>query len=430
MSQRIAYRNTNNDLASETTIFKLLLFVLNPCLAFVVSLFSVKKKSSYLIFFLFGMVFCWSMYMRPVMMGQDGYIDFVNITYRFYNQADMTFSQLIDAMADTFNGTGGGEKDLYNLMINWITMQFSRNYHLMYVIASVPFSYFMLKSLWTITSDNVRFRNSLICFLILALFILPKDIFNVQNFRYSTATWIAVYAMLKIFYYGEKKKYILIALTPLIHASFWFLVLVVIVYLLTLKRNPKMWLTIYWISIPFAFFSSDLLGMIDVSVLPDFLSRWAESFLSDSAVKEYGMDRMYSGSGFFWVSVIIALLKMVMIALAPVVIWKSGNINSQNQKSFFTFFIAYAAFVNFVQVVPVLGSRFYGVGLIMLAFLWFKTMIHDIRYRKYFYIYCLLYCFDVYKQTIPHYAKVLDARFFFSDLVSLIVHNLGVTHYV
>ena len=72
MSQRIAYRNTNNDLASETTIFKLLLFVLNPCLAFLVSLFSVKKKSSYLIFFLFGMVFCWSMYMRPVMMGQDG----------------------------------------------------------------------------------------------------------------------------------------------------------------------------------------------------------------------------------------------------------------------------------------------------------------------------------------------------------------------
>ena len=398
------YKNDNS-----LFIAKLILFIMWPFGAFVISLFKPNARSSYIIYWLFGMLFCWSM----CFYGEG--IDFSNIVLRFYMQPDMAFYEFWDRCLNLYAGDSN-DKDIYNLFLNWFVHQFSDNFHTLFWVASIPFLYFMLNSLKFVVNDNSRFSTSFYCYVIILLFLLPKDIFDVQNFRFATATWISIYSIIKVYYCGCYRYLIMLLLTPFIHSSFWFFVCVLIIYIL-LYRMPIRY--IYYISLPFAVIATGILSNVDYSILPISLSNWAEDYTSEESQQLYGMNA--KGTGFYWVFELFNYLKIVVYAIAIIIIMHSKELEEADCriKRLFDFQLFFLTIVNFCQAIPVLGSRFLNNSMILTVFLWYKIMYPN---KNRMLLLMLFSCiFDILYTKVKHYSMIVDSDFYISNLYYLIV---------
>lgn len=394
---------------------KLLLFIFCPFGAFVLSLLDPSKKSSYVIYWLFGILFCWLMYFKG-----PG-IDFNNIVLRFYSQPDLSFHELICRMTNIYSGESA-DKDVYNLLLNWVVRQFTNNFHVLFAVAAIPFLFFMLKSLKFITDDKERFSNDIICYIVILLFLLPKDIFSVQNFRFATATWMGIYSVIKIFYSRERIYLILLCLTPLIHSSFWFYVGLVVVYFFFKGSSSIKY--IYYLSLLFVFIPIDILSGINFSLLPASLANWAQHYISEDMQQIYGMNA--KGSGYRWVSDAFEYMKIISYTIAIITMINGKILNNikDGSRRLFNFHLWSLSIINFCQVIPVLGTRFLNNSMIITIFLWYKIMYPK---KNWVIVLMLFSCsFEILYTKVKHYSMVISSDLFYQNLISLISKHWGV----
>lgn len=420
MYSNIVYKNKNNDLGSPITIIKLILFIIWPFGTFLYSFKSPSKYSSYLIFFLFTLLFSWSMYYDDYYR----YIDFIAVSERFYQIGLMSPNEIWQSLINIFS-EDAEYRDIYNLALVSLVRTFTPNFHVQYVVAAIPFSLFLLGSLRYLV-DNEKFRVDFFGILLIFLFILPKDIFNIQNFRFSTATWMAVYGIFRYYISKSKAGALWIFLTPLVHSSFWFLVVVVLLYYIS-RHFQGIIKILFFVSIPFSFISSDLFMGADLSFLPDVLNQWAENYLDKEAYKSYGMDNVWSGTGMFFVRIFCHIIRTIIYILIPILIISQHKTSVAIKKnSDFLFFYIFLFFiVNMIQSIPVLGVRFYGVVRILSIVVYIKYLFP--KYRIIMYILLFSCSYEILYEFIPHYQKVLDLDFIYSNTLTLISKHWGVT---
>lgn len=418
----------NYNKASNQYIGKLLLFLVWPFGAFLYSLKSANSRSSYLIYVLFGMLVCWSMFYN----NEGAYLDFIFYAHAFYAQESVSFSEMIDNVKDILIGNNPHQKDIYQYVVIWFSRSLSENFHVMFLIASIPFLYFMLKCVKMVTSDKLRFSNTLLCLILLFLFIFQRDIIRVQNFRFATATWVFIYSLLMT-YYCDSKKHILLALvTPLIHASFSILCVLLLLYEFVLKRHRYLLRLFFYISIPFAFIENDLFSNLNISFLPSHIVQWVERNFSEESFKSWGFGNNYTGTGFYLVGVFFFLLQRICYILVPILIFRAEKKlkMTQSESCVFYCFVFLFAVVNMIQTLPVLGSRFWSVVAILNTFMLIKFLYRDKSNRNFIYVYIFSFILTIYSSYIPLYLRLLPGDFFYNNAVSLIVRNIGVTNYV
>lgn len=416
MVHDIAVEKSTNK--SKTAVLKLLLFFLWPFGSFLYALlYRPNSKSSYCVYFLWGLLFCWSIYYSP---WDSFYIDFVTIVEKFYD-TQLTFSELCDRIIGilTLSSYTDGA-DFYNIVVYWLSHQFSSNFHFMYVIAGIPFLYCMLYSLRFITQDQY-FKANIYGYILLFLFVLPCSIFAIQNFRFSTGFWCCVFLILKVFY-EQKKKYIpLFIVLPFIHYSFWLVIVVFLVFSF-LKGHNKLIKWILICSIPFAVIPINAIldSFTNSNLLPILLTEKGDAYLSDEATANWGMYANGMRSYFKVIQSIIAVVAtyiMLMYIEKQEVDKRLCNLLKLLCILLFT--------VNFINVVPVIGERFYLLCRTLCIFLWFKICPQ----KKYFiWIFLAGAALDIYEISML-YMKVLTPDFFYSNLFWLVVKNIGITHY-
>lgn len=354
---------------NEETGFKLVLFCFWPFGAFLYSLRNAASISSYIIYFLFGVVFCW--HMNPT--GLDRYDDLMGIMDRVI-ATNYSWSDICTQAAKYFTFTDETSKELYENFLIFLSKSLSPNPHVFFALASIPYLVFMLKSLRLITTDK-KFDTSLYGLMILALFVMPRDIITVQNPRFTTAVWIAVYATIKFFQekHPSIKYVLLIAITPLIHSGFWAY-LIIFAASIVLSRYPKLTIWLLYISVPFSYLSYDLLTAIDFSFLPPTLEKWANGYLSEKSYSKFVLNE--GGSGFYWVQLGADFLRKTAYLIIPLVLWKYKDAPDVKEKfgKLFNYYIFFYAFVNFIQFVPVIGGRLLWIVQILSIYLLFKIV--------------------------------------------------------
>lgn len=125
------YQLEPND--AKELIIKLVLFVIWPFAAFLGSLLRPTSKSSFVIYFLFGILFCW--HMDPV--GLVRYDDYLG-TQRVFLHFKYTMSDVYEKFLAYITFVGK-DKEIYSIFLNAVTRLFSDNYHLFFAIASIPY---------------------------------------------------------------------------------------------------------------------------------------------------------------------------------------------------------------------------------------------------------------------------------------------------
>ncbi len=393
-------------------LIKFLLLLIWPVGALLFSLATPKSKSSLAVFFIFGLLFGWSLDFQGGM-----YMDIIHVIERFHKQQITSSSDLQRTITYFFAGNGQ-DRDLYNILINWVTLQFTTNYHCMYLIAAIPFMLFMVGSINTITSSP-KFKNGIYGTLLVFLFILPKDFFTLQNFRFATATWMAIFCTIRYFTHLKSGylKYLLgLLCLPLIHSSFYFYDIVFAIYAITrfFKIRYKTAFIFFCCSIPFAFFNFDVMSAVNVNILPRNIGKWAELYLSEKAASNYGTYQL-TGSRMY---LVCTFGKFISYFYGTYILTKSlKGRESSELNAFMIFFLIFFGFVNIVQFVPVLGFRFFDLARILFIFLWF---IMEYPRKNRYLLLILLFCtYDIIYAGIDHYARSVDPSFWISDIFSL-----------
>lgn len=351
----------------------LIFYLIWPFGAWLYSLFRCPKtKGAYFVFFLFSLLLCWH-FSPNYSVGH--YDDFLGILERF-NGNNISTDKLLAIYHDYFSFSDNAEKDLYESTLNWVTRLFSDNYHLFFLIASIPVALCQLTVMKRLTGD-IRFKNaSVIGVVLLIMFIFPRDIITVQNPRFTTGFWLAVLGTID--FYCENMNgtrhwtsIFLVLLAPLCHSG---LFLYAALFVAGVFVKPTRLLEIIAIvSIPFSLFDAGLLHGISASILPANLQIWAEHYMSDDSFSKYVLNE--GRSGFWWITDCFEfMMKLVYVVMAVQLIRnRQETMKNAESSSLYAFFLFLFSIVNLIQFVPVLGERYYWFVRILCLFVWFKS---------------------------------------------------------
>lgn len=354
--------------SSNIAATRMLLFLIWPFGAWISALKHANKKASFVIFFLFDMLLLW--HMSPTGYG-NGYHDFLGIMERF-QMNNISWNELLYELQTFFTFSEDAPKEIYEDILTWITKNLlSDNYHIYFLLASIPVAYCQLNILYRIINDT----RSKMCFALLTvmiLLIIPRDIIGTQNPRFTTGFWMC--AMSTISYYVEKKNiYILLVLvTPIFHSAMWPFVLLFLIGLIIQRFERPLEIAAY-LSIPFLFIDADLFRDLNFDFLPSSLSTWVAGYMSD---ERYAKLVLHEGkSGFWWVDSLFKISQKVIYIFMTLKLIKNKVIVKQNPEStnMYSFYLLVFAVVNMIQFVPELGNRYYGFLRVFCVFVWFKA---------------------------------------------------------
>ena len=352
---------------------KYLFFLISPFLSFLTSSTDAASRSSRIIFWLFGILFCW--HMAPQVYNE--YDDMVGMIYDFENDV-VTWDYIKNQFDAIIHLRFDEQKEIYMILLNWFTHIFSDNYHLMFAFASIPYLYFMLGSLRFVTSNN-NYKVGLSCIVVLALFVMPRDIITVQNPRFTTAFWMAIYCALSYFYKGHRNKYLVYScLTPLIHSAFYLYLLILGGFYFAKRMDMKKMRIVWLCTIPFAFlsvssFSNDILSRF----VPVGLQMWVDAYLSaESFASMANPDGVGSGMLVFVRDV---LCKGVYLFVSYKMLFGKKAEYSEP----FLFFAYITACINMLQCIPELGNRMFFMQKVYVIFFWFTYYFEKDKYIVY-----------------------------------------------
>lgn len=345
-----AFRKTYSSPKRER-LYYILFFLIWPFGALLSTLKSMKGKHFLFIYTLFCILFCWNM----DVCDKTRYDDLSGIAGVFmYN--DINTADFLDILDKYFSGHQDATREIYLYFMIWLTRLFSDNPHTFFALCSLPYLFFQIKC-FKIIIDNPKFQNGWIGFLFIFLFMLPRDIITVQNPRFTTALWLSIYVIMK--YYSGKGNYktlLWLALTPIIHSSYWLFISIFFIGIFS-KHFQSILMPLVYISIPFSYMSVNIVNTIDLSsILPSSasLNYWITSHLNI----ENQTPVSTGGSGFYWVSILFDFLRNTVYLIVPFLLWKKRDEINKNHKSLFSFYLYLFAIINFLQPIPVLGLRY------------------------------------------------------------------------
>ena len=186
-----------------------------------------------------------------------------------------------------------------------------------------------------------------------------------NGFRMWTAAHIFVYASLSFFIKERKLKYVyLIFLTPIVHYSFFVLVLLFCLHFFI--RNK--------IDILFYFFITTILFvLIDLNFINNYLIDFLPTSIVEST-EAYRVDKRESIKNWY-VQLYIPLFKYALYFLLIYIYYflRDSIYNSQKLTYLFSFSLLLASMSNIFSILPS-GGRFFRISFMIIIFLIFYFM--------------------------------------------------------
>ena len=252
--------------------------------------------------------------------------------------------------------------------------------------------------------------------------MIPRDIVTVQNPRYTTAVWISMWGFLNYFDRSKSnwKWYAIpILLAVFIHTGLLPMVLVFLMAIIVPLPVKKIEL-IFFVSIPFSFFSYELFASINYSFLPSFLSHWIQSYLSDEMYAKLILNK--GRSGFFWVTQLFSYISYVAYFLIPIMMMKYKEQILENSEigKLYPFYILLFSITNFIRMLPTIGVRYFFSFLIMSVYMFFKVF-YPMK-KNYFWVLLFAWSFPIFLRWFYSGAglHLVPKNIYFDNLFSLV----------
>ncbi len=396
---------------------KIVLFIVSPFVSFIYSLFRLKTKSSFVVFFLFTVFFGFSIIAHPNYThgGDDpSSLDAASYRMMFDNNQINSFNDYFEYLKNYFTFKEG-IRDIYLDTIIFGVTRFSNNYHMMWLIIAIVIAFFMLKSLRFLTQED-GFDTTLSSFLLLCLFFFESHFFTISYIRFWTALWIGIYCLFKMMVNGNTKYILPILLLPMIHNSMFIFVLLVIVSKI-FKKHTNSFIVVFLISTIFLFIGIDfILSQLGTNV--DATNILA-SQVSGYTNADYIDSQMKSKENFLSIFSKNLLLYYINLVLILFIANRKTIINNPKTYNLFRFLLILSTFINLTSGIPSLGSRFSIFAFPIIAYIWIVIFKPKNKYKL------VLYAIPfVYSLRIIFYLRlynfIIEPIFYVSNPMFLI----------
>ena len=357
---------------------KFLLFLINPFLSVINSLVNIKEKHAltflYLWFLIFGIGF---------VSNNEAYDSYRNVE-RFKEEV-LNWQQYKFELEDFFS-FDSDIKDIYVLTANFIIRQFSDNYHWEYLLFAIIFGYFYVRSLKYLTP---YLSKSAISYVLLFLFCFSNPIFNINGVRFWTAAWVGVYALFRIIIDKKYIYYLLLAITPLIHGSFYLWIMMVIIAHFVPKTR-KVWLVLFLLSM-FVSMSTQISQIAtNSSILPPFIENYIRLYVDNEELMAH-----YEMLNLPLYARILNTLPSVILTILTILLLTDKNIENEKKDEYYSLmekYLVIVTMINFASAIPTVGVRYIKMTMPILALLWAK---YSFKLKKYDWaIYCVPIAFS------------------------------------
>lgn len=252
--------------------------------------------------------------------------------------------------------------DLYQQLITWAIAKVTDNGHVLFTLFAIIYGYFYSKNIWYIL-EKLPKNIPKQFFILITLFFLISPIYFINGARMWTALHVYVYAFMPYLLEKDKKRLWLLLLTPLIHFSYLYVMVIGYLYVLIpyeFKTKNKLFLCFVLVCFIITLFinSLNLNTVADVLVeySPDAYSYRIEGYVNqnvlDKNIELLSHNNWYvAGSSQikYWCYAII------LIILFPYI--KNKFKYSDNLINYYIFTIIISGIANIMSLIPS-GGRF------------------------------------------------------------------------
>lgn len=401
-------------------VAKFIGFLINPIIGVLLSLYHINTKSSFVILFLAFITFGFSMVVPEEETDDFG---FDSVVYRsnFEDAANDAASDIQDNIIQFF--AFSGDTDIYGYLMMYLTSRFTGNYHIFFMIVAAIMAVFMLKTLrYLVTEEDYQFSVYGLC--ILFLFTMSQ-ILGVNMFRFYTAYWVALFSLFKICVDKQNRYYLLLALTPFIHASFLILLLIIPLYYL-LRRHHTASIVLLVLSLVFSAASLTFFTKI-IDILPNSLSSHYDAYIDS----DYMFEINESGTGYIWVRRIFETLVLLSVNVVAFIFARKRKTDIDTNpvcQNIYALLMTFIIFVNFTIGIPSVGSRYIMFTYPLIAYISLRCFSAG-QYRQIISLFALFYIamflilpWNIYQvPCLNFYRKLTDTDFWiYSPVVSFV----------
>jgi EpsG family len=256
--------------------------------------------------------------------------------------------------------------DVFQPAVIFLVSRVTGNHHILFAIFGLIFGFFYSRNIWYLIDKAGRGMKSVNIPIILT-FAFIVGFWEINGFRFWTATLVFFYGVLPYLFEGKKKYLIFSFLSIFIHFSYLFPIVILLIYLVAGRRA----------NIYFALFiASMFIKELNLSTIGDYLSNnLPEIFLprvKGYTSEDYANEIADTYLTANWYAVIYRdILKWVIVAFMTVVFFKGKKFidNNKNFDSVFSFTLLLYAIANIFSLVPSGGRFLYLANLCAFAFI-------------------------------------------------------------
>ncbi len=174
--------------------------------------------------------------------------------------------------------------DFLQPFLTFVVSRVTDNHSWLLAVFGLIFGYFYSRNLWFVI-DRLKDRADAKILFFLIVFALIVPIWNINGFRFWTATHIFFFSLVRIIYEGKKGYFALLLLTVFVHFSFVLPICITLLYFIAGNR-----LTYYFYFFVFSFFITEInigtFSTVITSFLPEVFVTRSEGYISDDGSEE------------------------------------------------------------------------------------------------------------------------------------------------
>lgn len=253
--------------------------------------------------------------------------------------------------------------DVAQPLLTFLVSRITDNGRILFAAFGLVFGYFYSRNIWRLLSyTDGKIKREALPFLILFIFVVA--IWQINGFRFYTATHIFVYGLFFIVEKRRNKGLLFCALSVFVHFSFLLPLLILAIYLI-IGNRIVLSAILYFSSFFISQVSPDFLRSYS-DLLPAVFQERSDGYTSDEYL-EVRKKLKAKGRWFLEGRTLIVVYMTNLVLL--VIFFRYFKLLQQNKVSagMLTFGLLFFAFANLLLEIPSVGARFQGVSLLIVV---------------------------------------------------------------
>lgn len=262
------------------------------------------------------------------------------------------------------------EIDILRTLLAFLVSYFTNNGFYLIIIFSVIYGYFFSRNMWYIM-DRLEGKTKQITLVLLFCLFLTIPIWNLNGFRFWTASHVFLYGLLPYLFEKKNTRLIWCFITPfLIHFSFLIVLIPLIIFML-FGHRLKLYYVLFLMSLIVSEINIQRLNTTLEAYLPKKLLDRSQSYRNEEKVEQLREAGRFDQNTVWYARYYHDALKFTIVAFLLTFYWSIRNTAKLNKSilAVFGFVLLFYGFANILSTIPS-GFRFIKVAnLLALSFL-------------------------------------------------------------